>query len=141
MSKIICSAAIRAPRKSLIWPKSSYEEAVKKYGDDQEVSFPNTAYFLPIIYSMLGAKVEKLGDMKDIFQECRKLLPPVVTEDIWLPYLAPALDAGMATFFAEEMYEAIRYLNEPAFYTKTEDPTAENSGLVQLMMLFSVNEA
>ena len=126
MSKIICSAAIRGAKNIIDMAEESYEEALKKFGPEQEVSFPNTAYFLPIIYSMLGAKVEKLGDMKDIFQECRGLLPPVVTEDIWLPYLAPALDAGMATFFAEEMYEAIRYLNEPNFYTKSEDPTAEN---------------
>jgi len=126
MSKIICSAAIRGAKNIIDMAEESYEEALKKYGPEQEVSFPNTAYFLPVIYSMLGAKVETLGDMKDIFQECRGLLPPVVTEDIWLPYLAPALDAGMATFFAEEMYEAIRYLNEPNFYTKTEDPTQEN---------------
>ncbi len=126
MSKIICSAAIRGAKKIIDMAEETYEEALKKYGAEQEVSFPNTAYFLPVIYSMLGAKVEKLGDMKDIFRECRTLLPPVVTEDIWLPYLAPALDAGMATFFAEEMFEAIRYLNEPDFYTKTEDPTAEN---------------
>jgi acetyl-CoA synthase len=106
--------------------EEKYEEALKKYGAEQEVSFPNTAYFLPIIYSMLGAKVQNLGDMKDIFQECRKLMPAQVSDNIWLPYLAPALDAGMATFFAEEMYEAIRYLNEPNFYTKTEDPTNDN---------------
>ena len=126
MSKIICSAAIRGAQKIVDMSEEKYEEAIKKYGPDQDVSFPNTAYFLPIIYSMLGAKVEKLGDMKDIFQECRKLLPAVVTEDLWLPYLAPALDAGMATYFAEEMYESIRYLNSPDFYTKTEDPTSEN---------------
>ncbi len=126
MSKIICSAAIRGAKNIIDMAEETYEEALVKYGPEQEVSFPNTAYFLPIIYSILGAKVEKLGDMKDIFQECRKLLPPVVTEDIWLPYLAPALDAGMATFFAEEMFEAIRYLNEPNFYTKTEDPTEDN---------------
>lgn len=126
MSKIICSAAIRGAKNIIDMAEESYEEALKKFGPEQEVAFPNTAYFLPIIYSMLGAKVEKLGDMKDIFQECRGLLPPVVTEDIWLPYLAPALDAGMATFFAEEMYEAIRYLNEPNFYTKTEEPTEDN---------------
>jgi len=126
MSKIICSAAIRGAKNIIDMAEESYEEALKKFGPDQEVAFPNTAYYLPIIYSMLGAKVEKIGDMKDIFQECRSLLPPVVTEDIWLPYLAPALDAGMATFFAEEMYEAIRYLNSPNFYTKSEDPTDEN---------------
>jgi acetyl-CoA synthase len=126
MSKIICSAAIRGAHKIVDMAEESYEEALKKYGADQEVSFPNTAYFLPIIYSMLAYKVEKLGDMKDIFQECRRLLPPLVTDNLWLPYLAPALDSGMATFFAEEMYEAIRYLNEPNFYTKTEDPTPDN---------------
>ncbi len=126
MSKIICSAAIRGAQKIIDMAESSYEDAVKKFGEDKDVSFPNTAYYLPIIYSMLGAKVEKLGDMKDIFKECRKLMPPVVTGDIWLPYLAPALDAGMATFFAEEMYESIRYLNDSTLYTATEDPTADN---------------
>ena len=43
-----------------------------------------------------------------------------------LPYLAPALDAGMATLFAGEIIEAIRDLEQPNFYTKTESPTADN---------------
>ena len=122
MSKIICSAAIRGAHKIVDMAEEKYEEAIKKYGPEREVTFPNTAYYLPVIYSMLGASVRRLGDMKEIFQECRKLLPPPVREENWLPYLAPALDAGMSTFFAEEMYEAIRYIEEPDFYTKTEDP-------------------
>ncbi|MFO7605837.1 MAG: acetyl-CoA decarbonylase/synthase complex subunit alpha/beta [Desulfurivibrionaceae bacterium] len=126
MSKIICSAAIRGAHKIIDMAEEKYEEAIKKYGPEQEVAFPNTAYFLPVIYSMLGAKVTNLGDMKDIFLETRKLLPPQVTDNLWLPYLAPALDAGMATFFAEEMFEAIRYLENGEFYTQTEDPSAEN---------------
>ncbi len=126
MSKIICSAAIRGAHNIVNMAEEKYEEALKKFGAEHEVAYPNTAYFLPIIYSMLGAKVEKLGDMKDIFVECRKLLPDPVTDNLWLPYLAPALDAGMATFFAEEMFEAVRYLNEPDFYTKSEDPTEDN---------------
>ena len=75
MSKIICSAAIRGAHKIVDMAEESYEAALKKYGPEQEVSFPNTAYFLPVIYSMLGAKVEKIGDMKDIFKETRNLLP------------------------------------------------------------------
>jgi acetyl-CoA synthase len=54
------------------------------------------------------------------------MLPPLVKELHPLPYLAPALDAGMLTFFAEEIIEAIRYLETPNFYTKTEDITADN---------------
>jgi acetyl-CoA synthase len=49
-----------------------------------------------------------------------------VKESHPLPYLAPALDAGMATLFAEELIEAIRYLEQPNFYTKQEDPTDSN---------------
>lgn len=126
MSKIICSAAIRGAHKIVDMAEEKYEAALKKYGADQEVAFPNTAYYLPVIYSMLGAKVEKIGDMKDIFQECRTLLPELVSDKTWLPYLAPALDSGMATFFAEEMFEAIRYLENSEYYTKTEDPTDSN---------------
>ncbi len=127
MSKIICSAAIRGAHKIVDMAEEKYNEALKKYGADHEVGFPNTAYYLPIIYSMLGVSIKKLGDMKDIFEECRKLLPPFVSEKHWLPYLAPALDAGMATFFAEEMYEAIRYIDTPNFYTATEDPISKEN--------------
>ena len=127
MSKIICSAAIRGAHKIVDMAEEKYEEALKKYGPEQEVAFPNTAYYLPIIYSMLGIPVKQLGDMKEIFQECRKLLPPPVSDKVWLPYLGPALDAGMATFFAEEMYEAIRYIEDPQFYTKTEDPPSDDN--------------
>ena len=127
MSKIICSAAIRGAHKIVDMAEEKFEDALKKYGPEQEVAFPNTAYYLPIIYSMLGAPVKQLGDMEEIFQECRKLLPSPVSDQVWLPYLAPALDAGMATYFAEEMFEAIRYIEEPQYYTKTEDPPSSGN--------------
>jgi acetyl-CoA synthase len=125
MSKIICSAAIRGAHKIVNMAEENYEKALKKYGPEQKVGFPNTAYYLPVIYSVLGAPVKQLGDMKEIFQECRKLLQAPVSDQVWLPYLAPALDAGMATFFAEEMHEAMRYVEESDFYAKTEDPTGD----------------
>ena len=64
--------------------------------------------------------------MKPVLDRCRTLLPPPVKEKTALPYLAPALDAGMATFFAEEVIEAIRYLEDPNFYTKQEDILPDN---------------
>jgi acetyl-CoA synthase len=106
--------------------EEKYEEALKKWGPDQEIGFPNTTYYLPIIYGMLGISVEKLGDVRQILDKCKELVPPPVSEKVWLPYLAPALDAGMATFFAEEIIEAILYLEQPDFYTKAEDPLPDN---------------
>jgi len=126
VSKIIASAAIRGAHKIVERAEKKYEEALKKWGPNQEVGFPNTAYYLPVIYAMLGIPVQKISEMKPVLDRCRILLPPLVKEKVALPYLAPALDAGMATFFAEEIIESIRYLEAPNFYTKQEDPLPEN---------------
>ncbi len=126
MSKIIASAAIRGAYKIVDQAEKKWQQAMDKHGAKEPVGFPNTAYFLPIIYGMLGEKVEKLGDMEKILKRCRALLPPPVKEVHPLPYLAPALDAGMATFFAEEIIEAIRYLEQPDFYLRGEDVTESN---------------
>jgi acetyl-CoA synthase len=106
--------------------EKKYQEALEKWGPEQEVGFPDTAYYLPVIYAILGIPVKKMSDMKPVLDRCRALLPPPVKEKTTLPYLAPALDAGMATFFAEEVIEAIRYLEDPNFYTNQEDILPDN---------------
>lgn len=122
MSKIICSAAIRGAHKIVDRAEQKWKEAMDQWGSKQDVGFPNTAYYLPVIYGMTGIPVKTVGDMEQVLKQCRNLLPPPVREKVHLPYLAPALDAGMATFFAEEIIEAIRYLEDPDFYTQQEDP-------------------
>jgi len=122
VSKLIASAAIRGAHKIVARADEKYKQALDKFGENQEVAFPNTGYFLPVIYGILGHKVEKIKDMKYVLDTCKRLLPPLVRERTPLPYLAPALDAGMVTFFAEEIIEAIRYLEEPDFYIQGEDP-------------------
>ncbi len=129
MSKIICSAAIRGAYKIIGMAEAKCEAASKKWGPDQEIGFPNTTYYLPIIYGILGIPVKTLGDARRVLDKCRKLLPTPVSDKAWLPYLAPALEAGMATFFAEEIIEAIKYLEEPNCYTQGEDPLSDNMWL------------
>ena len=126
MSKIIASAAIRGAHKIVGQAEKTWQEAMDKRGAKEPLGFPNTAYYLPVIYGILGIKVEKLGDMEAVLKRCKSLLPPPVREKHPLPYLAPALDAGMATFFAEEIIEAIRYLEQPDFYTKGEEVSDNN---------------
>ena len=126
MSKIIASSVIRGAHKIVDQAEKKWQQAMDKWGSNEPVGFPNTAYYLPVIYGIMGLKVEKLGDMEEILKKCRAMLPPLVRETHPLPYLGPALDAGMVTFFAEEIIEAIRYLEQPDFYTKQEDPTDNN---------------
>ena len=112
MSKIIASAAIRGAHKIVERTEKKWQEAMDKWGAKEPVGFPNTAYFLPVIYGMLGEKVEKLGDMEPVLKRCRALLPPPVREEHPLPYLAPALDAGMATLFAGEYIDRGRHTGD-----------------------------
>jgi len=126
MSKIIASAAIRGAHKIVDRADKKWKGAMDKWGANEPVGFPNTAYYLPVIYGISGMKVEKLGDMEAVLKKCKALLPPLVKEEHHLPYLGPTLDAGMLTFWAEELIEAIRYLEQPDFYTKGEDPTDSN---------------
>ena len=113
MSKIIASAAIRGAHKIAKQAEDILALAIKEKGKDCEVSFPNTGYYIPIIYSMTGRAVEKLSDFEEVMKEIKDLLPPLVDDDLWIPYLGPALDAGMATLFAEEIIEACKYLIGP----------------------------
>ncbi|MFC1917153.1 acetyl-CoA decarbonylase/synthase complex subunit alpha/beta [Chloroflexota bacterium] len=126
MSKIIAAAAIRGAHNIVSNAEEKWQKAMDKWGAKEPVGFPNTAYYLPIIYGMLGEKVAKLGDMEAILKKCRAILPPLVKESHHLPYLGPTLDAGMTAFFAEEIIEAIRYLEEPDFYVPGEEVSDTN---------------
>jgi len=127
MSKLVAFAAIQGGYNIVSKAEGKLKEAIDKYGPKQEIGFPNTAYYLPVIYSLMGMKVETLADAEQIMKRCRALLPPHVKKDCHVPYLGPLLDAGIAAIFAEEIVEAIRYVEEPDFYQPSvEDPDIEN---------------
>lgn len=127
MSKIIASAAIRGAHKIYNKAEEKFRDAMERFGPNQEVGFPNTAYYLPIIYAITGIGVERIEDMRKVLDICKRLIPPPVRKTSSLPYLAPALDAGMATFFSEEMIEAIRYLEAPDCFAANSEDSTENT--------------
>ena len=74
MSKIIASAAIRGAYKTVDQASQKWREAMDRWGANEPVGFPNTAYYLPIIYGILGIPVEKLGDMESVLKRCKSRL-------------------------------------------------------------------
>jgi acetyl-CoA synthase len=113
MSRKIATAAIRGAHKIAKQAEDILERAIREKGESTTVEFPNTGYFLPIIYAMTGRAVKTLADLKPVMNDIRELLPAPVEPKLWLPYLGPTLDAGMATLFAEEIIEACRYIVGP----------------------------
>ncbi len=129
MSKLIAFAAIQGGYKVVAEAEGQLNKALETYDASTKVGFPNTAYYLPVIYSLTGLKVETLEDLKKPMEFAKGLLPPHIKLKNWLPYLGPLLDAGMAGIFSYEIMEALRYLNEPDFYLPQEDPDIENGKL------------
>ncbi|MDR0648661.1 MAG: CO dehydrogenase/CO-methylating acetyl-CoA synthase complex subunit beta [Synergistaceae bacterium] len=113
MSKLICSSAINGAIEWVRKADAAVTEAVREKGPDQAIGFPSTNYYLPIIYSFTGKKMETLKDLQDIVAYSRNLLPARVTDSTWLPYLGQTLDAGAATLFACEAIEAVKYVMGP----------------------------
>ena len=114
MSKLIASAAIRGAHAAVLRAGDLLKEAITQKGETHPVAFPNTAYYLPLSYSHLGIEVTTLGEMNTILAQAKRLLPQHPSDKVWLPYLGPALDAGMATLFAFEIIEACKTVIGPA---------------------------
>lgn len=113
MSKLICSSAIDGAVEWVLKASQKVDEAIKLKGADFPVSFPDTNYYLPIIYSFTGKAVKTLADLKAVVDDARDLLPKRVDSVVWLPYLGDTLDAGAATLFACEAIEACKYIIGP----------------------------
>jgi acetyl-CoA synthase len=111
MSKLICSSAIDGAVDWVARADASVARAIEAHGEDHEVGFPDTAYYLPVIYSLSGDKVETVADCRSVLRKAKGLLPQRPSDDVWLPYLGNALDAGIASLFACEIIEACKYLD------------------------------
>ncbi len=126
MSKIIATKAIRGAHKIVSRAEKELTETIDKLGPDTQVEFPNTGYYLPISHGILGMKIDTLGGLKELLEEAKKLLPPIPSEELWLPFLGHTLDAGMATLFADEIIEGIKYTHNPLPYWPEVNPDEEH---------------
>ncbi|MEA3436966.1 MAG: CO dehydrogenase/CO-methylating acetyl-CoA synthase complex subunit beta, partial [Thermodesulfobacteriota bacterium] len=103
MSRLIAFAAIQGGYKVVAQAEGGLQQALETYNADTKVGFPNTGYFLPVIYSLFGIKVETLEDLQEPLEIARGLLPAHIKGKNWLPFLGPLLDAGMAGIISYEI--------------------------------------
>ena len=109
MSRYIATRAIRGANALVAEAEFMLDKALAEKGSDTPLAFPNTAYYLPLIYGMTGQAVETLGQLKQVIHHARELLHPLPARSYWTPYLGETLDSGMATLLAAEAIEAMRF--------------------------------
>ena len=110
MSKYIATRALRGANALVFEAETMLQTALEEKGPETQVEFPNTAYYLPLIYGMTGMEINTLGQLRSVLKHARKLLHPIPSQDKWTPYLGETLDSGMATLMAAEVIEAIRFV-------------------------------
>jgi len=110
MSKLIATSAIRASHNLVERADEMLQKALAAHGENHAFEFPDTAFYLPMIYAMTGFPVKTIGDMKTALGFAKELLHNEPDDKMWMPYLGEALDSGMATLFAEEILLALRYI-------------------------------
>ncbi len=110
MSRYIATRAIRGANALVAEAEVMLHKALAEKGPDTPVAFPNTAYYLPLIFGMTGRQVETIGQLEPILQQARGLLHPMPSQQHWTPYLGETLDSGMATLLAAEVIEALRFV-------------------------------
>lgn len=110
MSRYIATRAMRGANALVTEAELMLNKALKEKGPDTPVSFPNTAYYIPVIGGMTGATVEKLGQLEQVVKHARGLLHPTPSDQKWTPYLGETLDSGMATLLAAETIEVVRFI-------------------------------
>jgi acetyl-CoA synthase len=111
MSRIVAAAAIRGSHAIFNEAQAKLNRLLEERGADCKVEFPETAFYLPMIYALLGEEVKKLGDLPPIMERVRGLLSEEPGDHVWLPYLSKTLDAGIATLISEEVLMALGYLD------------------------------
>jgi acetyl-CoA synthase len=110
MSKVIASAAIRGGDDIVRQAEAFFEKARQEKGEDTQIGFPDTAYYLPMSHALMGINVTTVGELAPVLQHARELVGTPPSDTLWFPYLGDALDAGVATLLAEEVIMVLRYL-------------------------------
>ncbi|MBE6958986.1 MAG: CO dehydrogenase/CO-methylating acetyl-CoA synthase complex subunit beta, partial [Ruminococcaceae bacterium] len=107
---------------------AAIDEAIAKYGENEPVAFPATAYNLPCYYSITGKKINNLGELKAALENDIK---PMMTR---APRLQDAFDSGVASALCAEFLEVLKYIGGAQPYAEPEmgfltDAFVRNLGL------------
>lgn len=78
-------------------------QAIRDFGPDQPVGYPDTAYNIPIIRCMSGERVTKLGELPPILNRMRSQVKEAKNFENMILW-------GESTWYAADIIEAVRYL-------------------------------
>ncbi|MCX5706896.1 MAG: hypothetical protein NTW13_04475, partial [Candidatus Omnitrophica bacterium] len=113
MSEVLVGLGEKGATAVLQLTRKSVEKAIAKEGKDCLVSYPETNYYLPLIYALLKIEVKTLSDCLLALEEAEKLSDGKATKTgLLIPYLGGILNKGISTLLCEELLAALAVLNK-----------------------------
>jgi len=91
------------------WAERSIAEVSAKYDDSTPIAYPNTAYYLGILYAMTGKKNATLGELKESLAWARSQMTKENRLD-------DVFRSGIGTACAAEVIEAVKYIENTQPY-------------------------
>lgn len=110
MSEIVVKLAVQGAHQAFRLAEEKVAAARADLGNGARIGFPETAFYLPAAYALLGLEARTLSDGASLLAEAKKLLPPLASDRP--PPLGDAVNAGLATLLSEEVLMAVRYLRK-----------------------------
>jgi acetyl-CoA synthase len=111
MSQFIIDSAIKGATSLINHANDVITKSISIRGADTPVAFPDTAYYLPIIYGFTGQQIEKLSDLSEAIVYARDLLNSREEE-------SAVRNAGISSLIAAESMMGARFASheQPEIY-------------------------
>jgi acetyl-CoA synthase len=110
MSEIIAKLGKKGAGDVLGLAEDALKGAIEKSGKTKEIEFPDTAFYLPTAFALLGKEVKTLEGAKDILSDARNLYENKPAGPFNIPELGGLLNLGVSTLLSAEVIAGLRYV-------------------------------
>lgn len=112
MSELIAKLGKKGAGDVLALAENAVKTVMEKSGGAKEIGFPDTAFYLPTAFALLGKEAKTLDDANDILAEARKLYDNKSAGPFNIPELGGLLNLGVSTLLSAEVVAALRYMDK-----------------------------
>ena len=109
MSQIVFDLALSGAKKIVTIANELLNKAIEEKGPGQKVEFPETAFYFPMAYALLGHEVKSLKDISVPLNEAKALIKLDPSLNSRLANLG-ILESGLSALLGAEIITGIKYL-------------------------------
>lgn len=110
MSEIIVGLTKKGASGVVSLAENTLKDAINKFGAGKEISFPNTAFYLPVSFALLGREVKTLKDAEDVLKDARVLSEGRGSGGLDIKELGGLFNMGISTLLSAEVIAGLRYI-------------------------------